>query len=110
MKLLINKKSGDCVAMKSIDITKCPEVAKEVKKEVAIHRLLKDSSIIEFYGTRSHAGIEYIFLEYAPHGELFDRIEPDVGMPISDAHKYMGQLLDGIVSVIYFICLYECMF
>ncbi|XP_073990165.1 serine/threonine-protein kinase grp isoform X2 [Rhodnius prolixus] len=96
VKLLINKKSGDCVAMKSIDITKCPEVAKEVKKEVAIHRLLKDSSIIEFYGTRSHAGIEYIFLEYAPHGELFDRIEPDVGMPISDAHKYMGQLLDGI--------------
>ncbi|KAH7729133.1 CBN-CHK-1 protein [Aphelenchoides avenae] len=37
-----------------------------------------------------------IFLEYADGGELFDQIEPDVGMPPSRACFYFRQLIDGL--------------
>ncbi|XP_029155770.1 serine/threonine-protein kinase grp isoform X2 [Nylanderia fulva] len=33
---------------------------------------------------------------YASGGELFDRIEPDVGMPICEAQKYFRQLISGV--------------
>ncbi|CAG2122402.1 unnamed protein product, partial [Medioppia subpectinata] len=39
---------------------------------------------------------EYIFLEYASGGELFDRIEPDVGMDTSSAHRFFVQLISGV--------------
>ena len=42
--------------------------------QVACHRLLSHESIIKFYGFRKDGKIQYIFLEYASGGELFDRI------------------------------------
>ena len=52
-------------------------VESEVKHfvfQVACHRLLSHESIIKFYGFRKDGKIQYIFLEYASGGELFDRI------------------------------------
>jgi serine/threonine-protein kinase Chk1 len=40
--------------------------------------------------------VEYIFLEYASGGELFDRIEPDCGMASWKAQKYFKQLIAGM--------------
>ncbi|KIH44468.1 kinase domain protein [Ancylostoma duodenale] len=37
-----------------------------------------------------------IYLEYADGGELFDQIEPDVGMPPVKAQWYFRQLLNGL--------------
>uniref|UniRef100_A0A0N5AV36 non-specific serine/threonine protein kinase n=1 Tax=Syphacia muris TaxID=451379 RepID=A0A0N5AV36_9BILA len=37
-----------------------------------------------------------IFLEYVDGGELFDQIEPDVGMPSAKAQYYFLQLIDGV--------------
>lgn len=74
MKLLINRQSGEAVAMKMIDLEKHPDAKDSVKKEVCIHKLLAHPNILKFFGKRTQGTIEYIFLEYAAGGELFDRI------------------------------------
>lgn len=74
VKLLINKTTGDAVAMKMIDLEKHPKASENVQKEICIHRMLNDPSIIRYYGQRKEGHKEYIFLEYAAGGELFDRI------------------------------------
>ncbi|KAE8573211.1 Putative Serine/threonine-protein kinase grp [Halyomorpha halys] len=96
VKLVVNKHTGDCVAMKVVDLSKNASVRASVEKEVKIHKLLKDKHLIRCYGSREQSNIFYIFLEYACHGELFDRIEPDIGMPPADAQKFMKQLIAGV--------------
>ncbi|BES94301.1 serine threonine-protein kinase [Nesidiocoris tenuis] len=96
VKLLVNKQSDQRVAMKIINTRDNPGIAKEVMKEVGIHKNLRHPNIIQFYGSRSHKKMEYIFLEYAAHGELFDRIEPEIGMKQSEAKNFFTQLLKGV--------------
>ncbi|VDM63025.1 unnamed protein product [Angiostrongylus costaricensis] len=40
-----------------------------------------------------------LYLEYADGGELFDQIEPDVGMPPVKAQFYFRQLLNGLQHI-----------
>ncbi|XP_055638346.1 serine/threonine-protein kinase grp [Toxorhynchites rutilus septentrionalis] len=96
VKLLINRQSGEAVAMKMVDLKKHPDAESSVKKEVCIQKILQHTNILKFFGKRTQCDIEYIFLEYAAGGELFDRIEPDVGMPIPEAQRYFNQLLSGV--------------
>lgn len=70
----MNKATGEAVAMKMIDIVKHPDARQNVKKETTVHRMLNHPYIIKYFGQRSEVGMEYIFLEYASGGELFDRI------------------------------------
>lgn len=61
--------------MKMIDITKHPDARHSSgNKEAVIHSMLKHPNIIRYYGQRSEPKMEYIFLEYASGGELFDKI------------------------------------
>jgi serine/threonine-protein kinase Chk1 len=60
--------------MKVIDLEKHPDARTSVRKEVCIHRMLTDPHIVRYYGQRCEGNVEYIFLEYAAGGELFDRI------------------------------------
>lgn len=96
VKLLTNATTGEAVAMKIVNLEKHPEARTSLRKEVCIHRMLTNPQIIRFWGHRREASLEYIFLEYASGGELFDRIEPDVGMPVWEAQKYFKQLLSGV--------------
>jgi serine/threonine-protein kinase Chk1 len=45
-----------------------------VRTEACIHRVLDGPHIVRYYGDRSEGSVEYIFLEYASGGDLFDRI------------------------------------
>uniref|UniRef100_A0A1B0BV75 Protein kinase domain-containing protein n=1 Tax=Glossina palpalis gambiensis TaxID=67801 RepID=A0A1B0BV75_9MUSC len=74
VKLLINRQTGEAVAMKMVDLKKHSDAVLSVRKEICIQRMLQDQHILRFYGNRSSGHIEYIFLEYAAGGELFDRI------------------------------------
>uniref|UniRef100_A0A182PPI6 non-specific serine/threonine protein kinase n=1 Tax=Anopheles epiroticus TaxID=199890 RepID=A0A182PPI6_9DIPT len=74
VKLLINRQSGEAVAMKMVDLKKHPDAESSVKKEVCIQKILQHHNILKFFGKRTQGDIEYIFLEYAAGGELFDRI------------------------------------
>ncbi|XP_034947360.1 serine/threonine-protein kinase grp [Chelonus insularis] len=96
VKLVINKATGEAVAMKMIDLIKHPDARQNIKKETTVHRMLSNPHIIRYFGQRSEPNMEYIFLEYASGGELFDRIEPDVGMPAWEAQKYFKQLLSAV--------------
>ncbi|GAB6027452.1 hypothetical protein CHUAL_001712 [Chamberlinius hualienensis] len=96
VKLLVNRKTGESVAAKILDVTRDVEARENIRKEVCIHRLLNDEHIIKYYGQRQHGNLQYIFLEYAAGGELFDRIEPDVGMSNSEAARYFSQLIGGV--------------
>ncbi|XP_003705992.1 serine/threonine-protein kinase grp [Megachile rotundata] len=96
VKLVINKSTGEAVAMKMIDLLKHPDARQTVKKETVIHRMLSNPNIIQYFGKRSEPNMEYIFLEYASGGELFDRIEPDIGMPAWEAQKYFKQLISAV--------------
>lgn len=60
--------------MKMIDVQKHPDARQCVRKETTIHRMLSNPNIIQFFGKRSEPTMEYIFLEYASGGELYDRI------------------------------------
>lgn len=60
--------------MKMVDTRKHPDASASVKKEVCIQKFLQHSHILRYFGTRRQNDIEFIFLEYAAGGELFDRI------------------------------------
>ena len=72
--MVVNKTTGVAVAMKMIDLIKHPHAQKSVRKETIIHRMLSNPHIIRYFGKRSEPNMEYIFLEYASGGELFDKI------------------------------------
>ncbi|KAH9418183.1 Serine/threonine-protein kinase Chk1 [Dermatophagoides pteronyssinus] len=97
VKLLMNKDSRDMVAVKVLTI-KNSEQDKQIRKEICIHKNLRHENIINFYGQRrdDESKIEYIFLEYAQNGELFEHIEPDYGMERIKAAKIFIQLLNGV--------------
>lgn len=74
VKLLLNRQTGEAVAMKMVDTRKHPDASASVKKECCIQKFLQHTYVLRFFGTRRQNDIEYIFLEYAAGGELFDRI------------------------------------
>lgn len=60
--------------MKMVDLKKHADAASSVKKEVCIQKILSHPNILKYFGKRTQGDVEYIFLEYAAGGELFDRI------------------------------------
>ncbi|XP_050416175.1 serine/threonine-protein kinase Chk1 [Patella vulgata] len=96
VKLAVNRETHEAVAVKIINLNKFPNIEESVKKETCVHRMLNHETIIKFYGSRQDENMQYIFLEYASGGELFDRIEPDVGMSQLDANRYFKQLISGV--------------
>lgn len=96
VKLLFNETNGWTCAMKEINLEKHPEAEELVKKETIIHKMVKHDHVVECHGSRRDGKLHYIFLEYCRGGELFDRIEPDVGMPEFCAQKYFRQLISAV--------------
>ncbi|XP_071957573.1 serine/threonine-protein kinase Chk1-like [Antedon mediterranea] len=96
VKLAVNRSTQEAVAVKVINLTKSKGAADSVRKEVCIHRMLTNQRVIQFYGQRKEPNVQFLFLEYASGGELFDRIEPDQGMPQRQAHNYFLQLISGV--------------
>ena len=41
---------------------------------MCIMRMLRHENVVRFFGQRSSDDINYLFLDYADGGELFDRI------------------------------------
>ncbi|KAK5887515.1 hypothetical protein CesoFtcFv8_016114 [Champsocephalus esox] len=96
VRLLVNRQTEEAVAVKVIDTSQAKECAENVKKEVCIHKMLDHANIVRFFGHRKEGPTMYLFLEYCTGGELFDRIEPDVGMAEGDAHRFFQQLVGAV--------------
>ena len=74
VKLLVNRRTKDHVALKAVNIKDHPEAEEIVKKEVQIHKMLNHENIVRFFGSRRDKSMEYLFLEYCSGGELYDLI------------------------------------
>lgn len=96
---MVHGTTGDTVAVKIVDLDRHKDAAESVKKEICIHRLLVHPHIIRYYGQRKEGLIEYIFLEYASGGELFNKIGKFV--PINLMWKLkMFELIFNTLSII----------
>ncbi|XP_057677690.1 serine/threonine-protein kinase Chk1 isoform X2 [Corythoichthys intestinalis] len=96
VRLLVNRQTQEAVAVKVIDTLQAKECAENVRKEICVHKVLNHHNIVRFFGCRTEGTTVYLFLEYCTGGELFDRIEPDVGMAEKDAHKFFQQLVAAV--------------
>ncbi|KAM4703947.1 serine/threonine-protein kinase Chk1 isoform 1-T1 [Rhinophrynus dorsalis] len=96
VQLAVNRKTEEAVAVKIVDMKRAADCPENIKKEICINKMLNHTNIVKFYGHRREGNIQYLFLEYCRGGELFDRIEPDVGMPEQDAQKFFQQLIAGV--------------
>lgn len=96
MRLLVHSRTGACVALKAVSAGEGGEGSEAGAREAALHRALRHEHVLRCLGERRHGHVHYLFLEYAQGGELFDRIEPDVGMPPRRARRYWRQLAAGL--------------
>ncbi|KAI1001613.1 Serine/threonine-protein kinase [Podosphaera aphanis] len=65
--------------------------------EVSLHSHIgKHPNIIEWFATGEDAVWKWIAMEYAEGGDLFDKIEADVGVSEDIAHFYFTQLISGV--------------
>ncbi|CAD6501574.1 BgTH12-01825 [Blumeria graminis f. sp. triticale] len=71
--------------------------AKQIAMEVSLHSHIgKHPNIIEWFATGEDATWKWIAMEYAEGGDLFDKIEADVGVSEDIAHFYFTQLINGV--------------
>lgn len=74
MRLLVHARSGAAVALKVVRGEAAEGAGGAAAREAALHRALRHPHVLRCLGERTHQGQHYMFLEYAPGGELFDRI------------------------------------
>ncbi|XP_063931414.1 serine/threonine-protein kinase Chk1-like isoform X2 [Zophobas morio] len=96
VKLGVKKKSLKAVAVKIFDTQRVEELV--IKKEIMTHKSVEHPNIIKLQSFMRSEDLKYWFLilEYAPNGELFDIIEPDVGIEEDFAHFYFRQLISAV--------------
>uniref|UniRef100_A0AC35TX26 Protein kinase domain-containing protein n=1 Tax=Rhabditophanes sp. KR3021 TaxID=114890 RepID=A0AC35TX26_9BILA len=100
VKLVREINEGYHAAMKVMTLKGTTEEdLKNVTRESTIlKRLRNHPNICQILGSRTDTeSQEYqIFIDYYDGGELYDRIEPDIGMPIGDAQRYFQQIIAGV--------------
>ncbi|KAI9095107.1 kinase-like domain-containing protein [Phlyctochytrium arcticum] len=92
-------KTKQPVAVKIVQKRKGVDGAKELQtlhKEIKIHSAVTHENIIALISAAEDDGYVYLIMEFAAAGELFDRIEPDIGVEEELAHMYFVQLLAGV--------------
>ncbi|KAI1743196.1 putative serine/threonine protein kinase [Xylaria scruposa] len=71
--------------------------AKQIAMEVSLHSHIgQHPNIIEWFATGEDHVWRWIAMEYAEGGDLFDKIEADVGVTQDIAHLYFLQLISGV--------------
>ncbi|CAF1492786.1 unnamed protein product, partial [Didymodactylos carnosus] len=91
-----NVHTNEFAAVKVIDLNRLHGNDVVIRKEIDLHRSLRHENIVRFYGYKQQQSNYYLFLEYAAGGELFDKIEPDVGMSEDRAQHYFKQIVEGM--------------
>lgn len=62
------------MACKIINYRSADKAEANVLKEVMVHKMLNHEHVIKYFGRRKEPSREYIYLEYASRGELFQMI------------------------------------
>ena len=104
----MDRKTGEIVALKMFRSSN--ETRQSLAKEVLIHKHLSHQNIVKFIDCFEEGNKIYMVQELAEGGELFEKIEPDVGFPEQVAHFYFVQLINALVRAyfnIFFIYILE---
>jgi serine/threonine-protein kinase Chk1 len=102
VRLAVNASSSARCAIKILKKSS-KVVAQPLEKEILIHRSIPlNSNIIQLYEVKEDSENVYLVMELAEGGELFGRIEPDIGIDEEIAHFYFCQLLAAIVCLLEF--------
>ncbi|KAH9894639.1 putative serine/threonine protein kinase [Xylariomycetidae sp. FL2044] len=71
--------------------------AKQIQMEVSLHSHVgQHPNVIEWFATGEDHVWRWIAMEFAEGGDLFDKIEADVGVTEDIAHLYFLQLVSGV--------------
>ncbi|OLN80986.1 Serine/threonine-protein kinase chk1 [Colletotrichum chlorophyti] len=71
--------------------------AKQLLMEVSLHSHVgQHPNIIEWFASGEDTNWRWIAMEFADGGDLFDKIEADVGVHQNIAHVYFRQLISGV--------------
>ncbi|KAI0538919.1 putative serine/threonine protein kinase [Xylaria digitata] len=71
--------------------------AKQIAMEVSLHSHIgQHPNVIEWFATGEDQVWRWIAMEFAEGGDLFDKIEADVGVTEDIAHLYFLQLISGV--------------
>ncbi|KAK3328925.1 kinase-like domain-containing protein [Apodospora peruviana] len=71
--------------------------AKQIAMEVSLHsHIAQHPNIIEWFATGEDQVWRWIAMEFAAGGDLFDKIEADVGVKEDIAHLYFTELIGGV--------------
>ncbi|KAK7754986.1 Chk1 protein kinase [Diatrype stigma] len=71
--------------------------AKQIAMEVSLHSHIgQHPNVIEWFATGEDHVWRWIAMEFAEGGDLFDKIEADVGVTEDIAHLYFLQLVSGV--------------
>lgn len=71
--------------------------AKQIAMEVSLHSHIgQHPNVIEWFATGEDNVWRWIAMEFAEGGDLFDKIEADVGVTEDIAHLYFLQLISGV--------------
>ncbi|CAD5230584.1 unnamed protein product [Bursaphelenchus xylophilus] len=87
------------VAVKTLKIDGNPQLLRKLASELAILMLVRrHPNIVSLKGRRGSPALPFyeIYLEYCDGGELFDRIEPEIGMEFDDAKFFFMQLVQAL--------------
>ena len=99
-KAVENGTSGPVVAVKFIHkdfASKHGAPKKQLDLESNLHRSVgRHANIVEFLGTGEDSEWKWIAMELAEGGDLFDKIESDVGVGEDIAHFYFTQLIAAV--------------
>ncbi|KAH0556842.1 hypothetical protein GP486_005368 [Trichoglossum hirsutum] len=70
---------------------------KQIAMEATLHKHIgQHQNIIEFFATGEDTVWRWIAMEFAGGGDLFDKIEADIGVSEDIAHFYFTQLVSGV--------------
>lgn len=71
--------------------------AKQLMMEVSLHSHVgQHPNVIEWFASGEDVNWRWIAMEFAEGGDLFDKIEADVGIREDIAHVYFAQLISGV--------------
>ncbi|VDD87575.1 unnamed protein product, partial [Enterobius vermicularis] len=87
---------------KEVAIKKIPRdkaLSKNVKKEINALKQLEHSTIIEFYDEFVDGGVQYIVMEYCPHGSLRDYVLNHEKLPKDCVAYVLRRLVSGVMYI-----------
>ena len=95
----IENRSNFTIALKVINIDKIAEhdFFAQTKSEIEIHHRLRHPNILKLFGYFYDETSVYVVLEYAPYGNLYQKIKREKSLSEQLARKILRQLIDALI-------------